>query len=166
MPGDGGSVCPGCGLRAPSAAGARQATAMASAECLMRYDELSLYTLALRDAFFRHQLIVDAHAAQHAGPDTRPIAVAFALLGLHLFADRGFTGHQVQRAHMALARHRRAWPTFALPTARGTHTVADALAATPGPPRDLAIEAWARSVWAAYAPQRAAVAALADAALA
>jgi hypothetical protein len=40
---------------------------------------------------------VDAYAAQHATPASKPITTAFALIGLFLFAERGFTGKQVQR---------------------------------------------------------------------
>lgn len=61
-------------------------------------------TLALRlshgDAFFIHQVAVDAYAAQHAGPASKTITIAFALIGLCLLLERGYTGKAVQRAHM------------------------------------------------------------------
>jgi uncharacterized protein DUF5946 len=69
----------------------------ASASCLSLMDELSSDTLGRGDADFIHQLLVDAYAAQHATPASKPITTAFALIGLFLFAERGFTGKQVQR---------------------------------------------------------------------
>ncbi len=129
------------------------------------YHALCAYTLAHGGPEFVHQHVVDAHAAQRAGAGTKPITLAFALVGLHLHLERGFTGRQVQRAHMALAREHarrggRAWPAFALPRDRGAVTAADVLAAAPGPERDRAIDAWCTAVWAVYADQRPAVAAL------
>ena len=70
----------------------------ASAECQRLCHELSLYTLSHGDAFFIHQVAVDAYAAQHAGPASKPITVAFALIGLCLLLERGHTGRAVQRA--------------------------------------------------------------------
>ena len=56
------------------------------------YDELAFYTLELRDPEFIHQHIVDAFAVQHAGPDSKPIAIVFGLLGLYLYLEKNFTG--------------------------------------------------------------------------
>ena len=67
--------------------------------------ELVPRTLALRlshgDAFFIHQVAVDAYAAQHAGPASKTITIAFALIGLCLLLERGYTGKAVQRAQCA-----------------------------------------------------------------
>ena len=73
------------------------------------YHELSYYTLAHRDPSFIHQHIVDAYTAQHANETTKPIAVVFALIGLYLHIEKNFTGRQVQRFHMKLAKVRRRW---------------------------------------------------------
>ncbi len=48
------------------------------------YDALCAYTLQRGDAEFIHQHVVDAHAAQRADESTRPMTLAFALLGLYL----------------------------------------------------------------------------------
>ena len=125
------------------------------------YDELASYTFTLGDADFIHQHIVDAFAVQHATETTKPITVAFALIGLYLHVERGFTGRQVQRAHMILARRSRHWPTFKPPDLRGTMTAADVLAIPPGPARDRAITAWCTSVWTACTELAPDVAALA-----
>src|SRR3954453_23804420 len=74
--------------------------------------ELSYYTLAHGALTFIHQHVVDAFAAQDADGDDKPIRLTFALVGLYLHVERGYTGRQVQLAHMALARQKRAWPKF------------------------------------------------------
>jgi hypothetical protein len=114
------------------------------------YDELALYTLAHADPEFLHQQIVDAFAAQHADEKSKPITVVFALVGLYLFNEKGFTGRQVQRIHMQLARQRKQWPRMKPPEDRGTITVVDVLAAPPGTPRDERIREWCGSVWGAW----------------
>src|SRR6266404_5784085 len=114
------------------------------------YHEVCYYTLAHRDPSFIHQHVVDAFAAQHADEQTKPIKLTFALVGLHLHVEKQFSGREVQRVHMGLARRKRAWPSFALPHERGSMTVADVLAAPAGPERDKAIHAWCASVWEAF----------------
>lgn len=123
------------------------------AGCLGLYHELSVHTLSDLDPTFPHQLAVDAYTAQHAGPDTKPITTAFALIGLYLVCDRGFTGRQAQRAHMALGRRRQEWPRLSPPAPRGDVTVADVLAAGDAG-RNQALRRWAASVWAAWRDQR------------
>lgn len=118
------------------------------------YEELQCYTLAHGGATFIHQHVVDAWAAQHADERTKPIGLTFALIGLFLHVEQGFSGHEVQRAHMTLARHRRAWPSFALPSERGSMTAARVMAAPPGPERDRAIDLWCASVWDAFSASR------------
>lgn len=124
------------------------------------YHNLSYYTLTHTEPGFIHQLIVDAYGAQRATAKTKPIRLAFALIGLYLHIEQGYTGRQVQQAHVRLARGRRTWPAFKLPEHRGDVTVSDALAAPPGVERDAAIEKWCRSVWNAYRESHGQVAAL------
>jgi hypothetical protein len=115
------------------------------------YEELQAYTLTLGDPTFLHQHVVDAWAAQHADARTKPIAITFALMGLYLHLEHGFTGRAVQLAHMKLGQRRHKWPTFALPRERGAVTAIDVMAAAPGRARASALDAWCASVWAAYA---------------
>lgn len=124
------------------------------------FDELSFYTLAQVDPSFIHQHIVDAYAAQTADKDTKPIVVAFGLIGLYLHIERGYTGKEVQRAHMQLAKHRKTWPAFELPARRGDVRVADVMRAEPGAARDAAIERWMASVWGAWSVSHTSVAEL------
>lgn len=121
------------------------------------YDELCAYSLDHGGPEFLHQHVVDAFAAQHASATTRPIQLAFALVGLYLHVERKFTGRQVQRVHTQLAKRTKVFPAFALPGARGTVGVKDVLAAPAGAARDDAIDAWCASVWAAYADTRPAI---------
>jgi len=123
------------------------------------YDALCAYTLAHRGPAFVHQYVVDAHAAQAASKETKPIALTMALVGLHLHHDRGYDGRRVQRAHMALARTKRAWPAWTLPSERGALTPTEVLKAPEGAERDRAIEEWSNTVWEAYAPANRALAA-------
>lgn len=114
------------------------------------YEELQCYTLARGDRTFIHQHVVDAWAAQHARADTKPIGLAFALFGLYLHTEKGFTGRQVQQAHIALSQRRRSWPPFPLPRERGSVTAVDVMAVEAGAARDRAIDAWCASVWTAF----------------
>ncbi len=127
------------------------------------FHELCGYTLTHGDPAFIHQHVVDAFAAQRADEQTKPIKVTFALVGLYLHLEAGRSGRQVQRAHMDLARKSRQWPSFRLPSDRGTTTAADVLAVPAGPDRDRAIDDWCASVWAAYRDSHRAVAELLEA---
>jgi hypothetical protein len=123
-------------------------------------EELLCYTLAHRGPGFIHQHAVDAITAQQADERTKPIALAFALIGLCLYIEKGFTGKQVQQVHQRLAARKRAWPTFPLPSSRGSITAADVLTQAPGPARDRAIQSWCAVVWAAYRDSHAPIAKL------
>lgn len=108
--------------------------------------DLTYYTLALGDPFFIHQVSVDTYAAQHAGPQVKPISTAFALAGLYLVFERDFSGRQVQRVHMEMARRRRAWPRFEPPETRAMMTVQEVVLA-PDAQKQAAILDWGRAVW-------------------
>ena len=118
------------------------------------YDALCCYTLSLGDEEFLHQHVVDAFAAQDASEDDKPIRLTFALVGLYLHVEHGFTGREVQRAHMKLAATKRDWPRFAAPAERGAITAADVLAVPDGKARDRRIQDWCVAVWRAYSSHR------------
>lgn len=124
--------------------------------------ELTYYTLehAQRDPRFIHQHAVDAWAAQKADKHSKPIQVAFALIGLHLYLTEGYSGTEVQMAHVLLAKQGVEWPPFEPPTERGEITVVDVVRAAPGLARDRMIGLWARSVWEAWRPVHVQIAAL------
>jgi hypothetical protein len=114
------------------------------------YDQLCYYTLAHGDPRFIHQHVVDAFTVQKADEDTKRIGLTFGLIGLYLHVEKEFSGKQVQRAHMLLARRKREWPAFVLPDDRGSITAAEVLARPEGEERDKAIDDWCGSVWAAF----------------
>ena len=103
------------------------------------YNQLAFYTLAQSDPAFIHQLVVDAYAAQNTDENTKPIATVFALIGLYLHLEKGFTGRQVQRAHMQLAKWPNRWPKLPPPQERSEIRIEHVLATEPGPARDAMI---------------------------
>src|SRR3954466_11577639 len=96
------------------------------------YDALYAYTMTRGGESFVLQHVVDAFAAQSATPTTKPIGLTFALVGLFLHVEGGFSGKQVQRVHMLLGREKREWPQMALPASRGAITATDVLAVPAG----------------------------------
>ncbi|MEM9301337.1 MAG: DUF5946 family protein [Pseudomonadota bacterium] len=124
------------------------------------YDALSAENWSRQDPAFIQQLVADTYRAQHADAGTKPIGLTFALVGLYLATECGFTGREVQLAHMKLAERRQSWPAFELPADRGGVTVLDVVAEPAGDARDTAIRAWCASVWSSYAGQRETVDAL------
>jgi hypothetical protein len=125
--------------------------------CQDIYNQLAFYTLNEADpVFFIHQLIVDAYAGQHAKTTDKPIKIAFALIGLYLFSEKGYTGKEVQNAHMQLANMERGnfWPSFKKPHGKASMNVGDVLSVKAGKNRDEAIKKWATSVWLLYSEAR------------
>ncbi len=114
------------------------------------YDDLRAYALERADETFILQHLVDAHAAQTANETTKPISVAFALMGLFLFLEMNYTGRNVQLAHMRMARHKKVWPVFSLPQDRGAITAAEVMSAEAGPARDAMIRTWCEAVWGTW----------------
>ena len=124
------------------------------------FHELSFYTFAHPDRErFVHQHAVDAYSAQTAGEHTKSIGLLYALVGLYLTVERSYTGKEVQRAHVQLARDKTDFPPLPLPDDRGSVTVSDVLCHPAGEERDTAILTWCAAVWAAYKSCHATVAA-------
>lgn len=118
------------------------------------YHELYVYTMGHGGSSFILQHVVDAFTAQTASEASKPIGLTFALVGLYLHVEKQFSGKQVQWVHTQLGRLKRPWPVIPIPPNRGRMTVIDVLAVPPGPDRDLAIDAWCRSVWTAFRDSR------------
>jgi hypothetical protein len=146
-------VCPGCGLQRPSLGLEPDSKANASGECRALLHELSYYTLAHGDPRFIHQHLVDAYGAQHVRQSRSTIGAAFALAGLYLAVERGFTGRQVQQMHVRMAARSKQWPRFDPPRDVGQLTVADVLTVEPGPLRDAKLIGWCGSVWTAWSTE-------------
>lgn len=122
------------------------------------FDEVYVYTMGRPGFILQH--VVDAFAVQTANDDSKPIGVVFGLVGLYLYVGKQFSGRQVQRVHVELGRRKREWPRVHMPEDRGSITVANVLAASAGPERDLAINDWCRSVWTAFGADRQTIIAL------
>jgi hypothetical protein len=116
-------------------------------------NELTYYTLAHGDPAFIHQHVVDAYGAQHVRDSASTIGAAFALAGLCLAVERRFTGRQVQKMHIVMAKASKQWPRFEPPKDLGPLTVAEVITVEAGPPRDEAIMRWCASVWAAWSTE-------------
>lgn len=153
-------ACPGCGVRLPSADASPDARYNASAACQQLYGELSSDTLLCGYGAFIHQLAVDTYAAQHVREHTRPIGVAFALIGLYLACERGASGRQVQHMHQLLARRATTWPRFVPPAQAGTVTVLAVVQARAGDDRDTMLRHWGQAVWTAWSAEHDRVGAL------
>ena len=119
------------------------------------YDEIYVYTMGRPGFILQH--VVDAFAVQTANRDSKRIGIVFGLVGLYLRVERRFSGRQIQKVHMELARTKREWPGIDLPADRGRITVLDVLAAPAGAERDAAIDDWCRSVWDAFRADRDAI---------
>lgn len=124
------------------------------------YSELAFYTLAHPDPAFIHQHAVGAYTAQNAADSTKPIALVFALIGLYLHLEKGYTGKQVQQAHMRLANRSKNWPRLPIPHQRGAIRLDQVVAAPAGADRDAAIHNWCVSVWQSWHESHQLIAAL------
>ena len=122
-----------------------------------QYDQLCAWSLSRGDAAFVHQLVVDAWAAQHATADSKPISPVFALIGLYLHLEHGYTGRQVQLAHIKVANNRKQWPRLTPPAERGSLRVEDVVGAEGDSAQDQAIDRWCASVWDAWKDSQATI---------
>jgi hypothetical protein len=147
------TICPGCGPRLP-AEHCDYPDCNASWECLQRYSDLLCYTVAKQDKEFIHQHAVDAYAAQHAGGTTRNITVAFGLTGRYLALEKGYTGKQVQQAHMRIVKIRKDLPWLEPPQVPGAITVLDVLEVSDGVEKAAMIRQWMAAVWESWADQQ------------
>ncbi|HEX4749673.1 MAG TPA: DUF5946 family protein [Bryobacteraceae bacterium] len=111
------------------------------------FHELLAYTASKMDAAFIHQHVVDAYAVQYAREAKKPISVVFGMIGLYLHCEKNFTGREVQKAHMRLAKRRKNWFSPAIPEGGPTVEINDVLSAEPGAARDAMIHKWAAAVW-------------------
>ena len=119
------------------------------------YHELYAYTMGRPGFILQH--VVDANMAQtldRTRAGYKPMGAIFALAGLYLHCEKGFTGAQVQQAHRVLGQRKRDWPAVSLPERRGRLTPADVMTAPIGPERDAAIDRWCESVWAEFQDSR------------
>ena len=148
------TACPGCGLVLPATRSAIDTRGFrATSECLRLHGEVTSNVMWHPDVLGRwHQTCVDAYAAQHVGPRMRPMTVCFALNGLYLVLERGWSGIEARAAHGHLARivPREDWRFFEPPDEGGPLTVLDVALASDPETQAVGVEAWGRSVWATW----------------
>ena len=149
--------CPGCHLVLPDRHLDPPDRLQASGECFQLFSDLQCYSVSKQDRDFIHQHVADIYAAQHAGGRTRPITVVFGLIGLHLALEHGYTGKEVQHAHMAIARVRKDWPLLDPPGRPAGPTVRDVLEAATNAEKDAMIRRWMAAVWEIWSDRHARV---------
>jgi hypothetical protein len=139
--------CPGCGVNLPDQHLDVPDRFNASGECFCLFSDLQCYTVVKQDPEFIHQHAVDAYEAQHAGGTTRNITVAFGLIGLYLALEKGYTGRQVQLAHIRISKVRKVWPRLEPPDRPAILSVMDVLKTGTDEEKDAMIRKWMTSVW-------------------
>lgn len=152
-------VCPGCGLRLYSPTEGLDLNFNASIPCVEMYHKLTYYTLSLRDDNFVHQLAVDTYTAQHFGQQVKPIAITFALVGLYLVNEKGYSGKEVQEVHgrLANANTSKNWLYFPMPQKKASRTVKQVLEA---PDKLDMLYKWSEAVWEIWKDQKGQIAEL------
>lgn len=155
--------CPDCGVELAAVDTATHAYFGASASCWALYG--SVLAREYGDpAFFRaHRMTVDAYAAQHPGRAERRTvrSVNLHLAGLYLTVERRSSDRHTLRVIRTLASRDAsafAWPEP--PGSLGDVRVDEVAAAQDAEDHLRRVEAWARSVWRAWADHHAQVAAL------
>jgi hypothetical protein len=143
-------ICPGCHVALPDRHLDPPDRFNASGECWQAFSDLACYTVAKQDPAFIHQHAVDAYGAQHGGGNSRPITTVFGLIGLYLNLEEGFTGREVQAAHMQIVRVRTEWPRLEPPPQPGKLTVMNVLRADTEEMKDAMIRLWSESVWESW----------------
>jgi hypothetical protein len=143
-------VCPGCGISVAAATIPAAARYQAAADCLQHFHTLAGIHFDEADASFKHQIAIDCYGAQHIGGPSKPVTAVYALVGLCLHVERGFSGRQIQAAHMLLARTRSNWPTLSAPATHYRVTVDMVVAAGCASSRAQQLEAWAVCTWEAW----------------
>jgi hypothetical protein len=155
------TTCRGCGVVLPGSENEPSPRPNASAACWRLYGEVIGYELAhVAELGLFHQLMVDTYAAQHAGGRASALNVAFAVIGLYLALEMGWSGDRVRDAHRFLANRFRTWPSLEPPPDGAGLTVIDVAMAGSAQEHGERIEAWALSVWRRWQPLHGAVAEL------
>jgi hypothetical protein len=109
-----------------------------------------LYT---KDENFPHQLAVDTYAAQHNGANMKPVTITFALIGLHLAFERGYTGREVQKAHVLLGKLHGQCPGFTSIRNSNEINVSNVLQNISKDNYMRLPANWGRSVWESWKPE-------------
>ena len=150
------SVCPGCGLVLPIHTGPTHAYMGASPACWKLYGQASTLSWGPGEGLPLLRLVTNAYGAQH--PGTRQVrsvqSVAVHLMGLCKILERST---QAQYLPLRGRAHEPVRTTLDLhwlepPRPNGTLNVRGPIDATGREEHAASVEAWARDVWAAWAP--------------
>lgn len=145
-------ICPGCGARffAGSAVLGGHDDYDVSPECWHSYGTLISFIAGLPgELAVWQQPAADAFTLQHWSGSMPPIRQAFALNGLYLVFELGYTGLQARAAHGRLAGTGAAWTTYEVPDHAGDMRASDvSIAAVAHCADDMA--SWGRTAWDAW----------------
>jgi hypothetical protein len=147
--------CPGCGALVRDISGPTHAYLGASAGCWAVFGNI----LAKEYGEYRypeptHRLTVDTYAVQHPGtPERRSIqSVNGHLVSLFLVLERGLSAPEATRAMGQVLEHAPEFSWLDPPVPNGRLTVLDVVGARDLDEHTNLVAAWARDVWAAWAP--------------
>lgn len=145
--------CPGCGGLFPDVEGPTHQYMESSPGCWATYGRVlarEYESDALSDV---HRLSVDAYAAQHPGsPSPQSMkSVGVHLIRLCLTVERGFDVRESNRVMVAVSKVKGKFGWLNPPGSLGDLTVADVACAGGDDEHRVAVTAWARSVWEAWA---------------
>lgn len=147
-------ICPGCGSRLPAVAGPVHAYMTSSPACWAAFGQVMAREYSDPGLMAVHRLSVDAWAVQHPGDGSRQ---AIQSVGLHLArlmvqVEQGLEGEAANTAMLGFAA-RKATLVELPPREAYAVTVADVVGAEAPAAHAAAVQAWAESVWAAWADQ-------------
>jgi len=144
--------CPGCGAEFPGPPGTPHAYIGASAGCWTVYEEILAKEYGEYQYPPIHRLTVDAYAVQHPGVPGRRSSqsVWVHLAGMYLVLESGANGREATRALQAVLKKRKEFEWLAPPEKNGSITVLDVRKAADLNSHVQLVEAWARSIWAAW----------------
>jgi hypothetical protein len=150
-----GMACPGCRVVLPDFKGPTHAYMGASPACWALYRRLSTPPFARRRGTRLRRLVEDAYAVQHPGGHERRElqSVAVHLMGLCVLLERGDEPRKLVPALGRMPARKTLDLHWLDPPARnGKITAAVVVAAGYDAEFGPSVEAWARDVWAAWAP--------------
>jgi hypothetical protein len=159
-------ICPGCRVSLDRRPWALDRDLRASPECWHANGLVSMFETEHPPLAVLHQLTTDTYGAQHPGPPTPVIRVAYALVGLYLALRCGIDGITVRGAHQRMGKPQPWWPVFEPPADPGPVTVLDVLRAgaqagsVDG--HTAQVRLWAASVWQSWSARHGDVKALTE----
>ena len=143
--------CPGCGLRLPDQNLDQAERFNASGECLKMYFELACWTLVQsRTSGSSTSTRWMRMRRSTQGEEHARLRLYLVFIGLYLAQEKGYTGLQVQRAHVKIGRTRRDWPRLEPPEHPAELTVMDVLQVGTDAEKEEMLLRWAASVWQSW----------------